>query len=136
MSPSPSPISLVSRLNQWRVAVCAGGLLALAAAGSAQARDVHWSIGIQSPGVSVGVSSQAPVVVYPQPVYVYPQPVYQVRPPQRGYVQPVVVYPAAPVAVWGHPGHGHRHGHKHRPDRWDRDGDLHGRHDLEDRRWR
>ena len=135
MSPSPS---FLSRLSRWPVAACAGGLLALAAAGSAQARDVQWSIGIQSPGVSVGVSSHAPVVVYPQPVYVYPQPVYQVRPPQRGYVQPVVVYPPAPVAVWGHPGygHGHRHVHKHRPDRWDRDGDRHGRHDRDDRRWR
>lgn len=118
------------------------GVLALTVAGHAQARDVHWSIGIQSPGVSVGVSSQAPVVVYPQPVYVHPQPVYvhpqqvyPLRPPRAGYVQPVVVYPSAPVAVWGPPayGHGHRHGHKHRPDRhdrWERDDDRH------DRRWR
>jgi len=115
------------------------GLCALGAASVAQARDVNWSIGIASPGVSVGVSNQHPVVVYPQPVYgapvygrpvyVQPQPVYQVR-PMPGYVQPVVVHPYPPVAVYGPPMHGHKHKHKHRHDRdrWDRDDDH--------RRWR
>lgn len=107
------------------------GLCALGAASVAQARDVNWSIGIASPGVSVGVSNHRPVVVYPQPVYVYPQPVYQVR-PVPGYVQPVVVHPYPPVVMYGPPGHGHKHKHRHghRPghDRWDRDDDH--------RRWR
>lgn len=125
------------------------GLCALGAAGLAQANDVNWSIGINSPGVSVGVSNNRPVLVYPQPVYgapvygapvygrpvyVQPQPVYQVRPmPSYGYVQPVVVHPYPPVTVWGPPGHdrGHRH-HRHGRDRWDRDGDRDGDY----RRWR
>ena len=116
------------------------GLCALGAASVAQARDVNWSIGIASPGVSVGVSNHRPVVVYPQPVYgqpvygqpvyVHPQPVYQVR-PMPGYVQPVVVHPYPPV-VYGPPGHGHkhkhRHGHRHGNERWERDDDH--------RRWR
>lgn len=122
------------------------GLCALGAAGVAQARDVNWSIGIESPGVSVGVSNHRPVVVYPQPVYgapvygapvygrpvyVHPQPVYQVR-PVPGYVRPVVVHPYPPTVVYGRPGHGHkhkhRHGNRHDRDRWDRDDDH--------RRWR
>ncbi|WP_342129014.1 hypothetical protein [Hydrogenophaga sp. OTU3427] len=115
------------------------GLCALGAAGLAQANDVNWSIGLNSPGVSVGVSNSRPVLVYPQPVYgapvygapvyVQPQPVYQVRPmPSYGYVQPVVVHPYAPVTVWGPRGHGHKHKHRHGHDRWDRDDDG--------RRWR
>jgi hypothetical protein len=117
------------------------GLCALGAASVAQARDLNWSIGIDSPGVSVGVSNHRPVVVYPQPVYgapvygrpvyVHPQPVYQVR-PMPGYVQPVVVHPYPPVVVYGQPDYGrkhkHRHGHRHDRDRWDRDDDH--------RRWR
>lgn len=105
------------------------GLCALGVAGMAQARDLNWSIGIDSPGVSVGVSNHRPMVVYPQPVYVHPQPVYQVR-PMPGYVQPVVVYPYPPVVVYGPPGykHKHRHGHRHGNERWERDDDH--------RRWR
>lgn len=124
----------------------AAGLCALGASGLAQARDVNWSIGINSPGVTVGVSNHRPVVVYPQPVYgapvygapvygrpvyVHPQPVYPVR-PAPGYVQPVVVHPYPPVVVYGPPGYGHknkhRHGHRHGNDRWERDDDH--------RRWR
>jgi hypothetical protein len=115
------------------------GLCALGAASMAQARDVNWSIGINSPGVSVGVSNNQPVVVYPQPVYgapvygrpvyVQPQPVYQVR-PVPGYVQPVVVHPYPPVVVYGPPPYGHKnkHRHGHGRDRWERDDDH--------RRWR
>ena len=129
----------------------AAGLCALGAASVAQARDVSWSIGINSPGVAVGVSNHRPVVVYPQPVYgapvygspvygapvygrpvyVHPQPVYQVR-PMPGYVQPVVVHPYPPVVVYGQPRHvykdKHRRGHRHGNDRWERDDDH--------RRWR
>lgn len=101
----------------------------------AQARDnVHWSIGVQSPGVSVGVSN-APPVVYGYPSYSYPSygyPVYEPR-PVVVYPRPIVVQPR-PVVVerypvyvapgpWGYReprGHWHKHrGHKH--DRWDRD---------------
>ena len=132
-----------STSRSWlgRGLACVAGLCALGAASVAQARDVNWSIGIASPGVSVGVSNHRPVVVYPQPVYgapvygrpvyVHPQPVYQVR-PMPGYVQPVVVHPYPPVVVYGQPDYGrkhkHRHGHRHDRDRWDRDDDH--------RRWR
>lgn len=80
----------------------AAGVWALSA-GAAQARDgrdVYWSIGVNQPGVSVGVSNAPPavyrqrpqVVVVERPVVVQQRPVvvYQTRP----YVvtQPVVVY--------------------------------------------
>ncbi len=55
------------------IAAAAGvGLALLAASGAAQARDVFWSIGVNSPGVSVGVGA-GPGVIYSPPVtYVAP----------------------------------------------------------------
>ncbi|MBS3996535.1 MAG: hypothetical protein KGZ67_04255 [Hydrogenophaga sp.] len=112
--------------------------------GTAQARsgsDVYWSIGVQSPGVAVGVSNAPPVVVHqsypsysPYPVYQQPRPVYQQRPIviqhapvvihqpyPYPYVRPIVVAPAPSY----HPGRGHgprrgwddHRGHKHKHDR-------------------
>jgi hypothetical protein len=121
--------------------------------GAAHARggdDVYWSIGVNSPGVAVGVSNAPPVVVHqsypsytPYPVY-QPRPVYQ-RPiviqhnpvvvhqpyPYR-YVQPVVVAPQP----YYHPGRGHQHhwkghhgrGHDRHDRDWDDDRRGHGRH--------
>lgn len=105
----------------------------------AQARDsVHWSIGVYSPGVQVGVSNAPPVVYGYPPAYSYPAypaygyPVYEPR-PVVVYPRPVVVHPR-PVVVerypvyvgpqpWRHGpprghwhkhrgGHGHGHGHR------------------------
>lgn len=88
--------------------VLAAGALGLA--GVAQARsDVYWSIGMGSPGVSVGVSNAPPVYYAPQSVYVQPAPVY-VRPrpvyvtPPAYYAPPRVIYRPAPV-YYGPPGH-------------------------------
>ncbi len=103
---------------------------AWALSGTAQARDnIHWSIGINSPGVAVGVSN-APTVVYSYPSYGYP--VYHEPRPVVVYPRPVVVHPR-PVVVHSYPvyvqpqpywnGHrGHKHWHKkhHRGHRgWD-----------------
>jgi len=87
----------------------AGVVAALSAAGTAQANDVYWSIGIHQPGVHVGVSNAppAPVVVYPAPhvIHVPPRVVY--GPP------PVVVYPHPVYRTgWAPPGHA-KHWHKH-----------------------
>lgn len=105
----------------------------VAAAGSAHARDVYWSVGVQAaPGVSVGVANhRTPVYVQPAPVYVQPVPVY--TPPPVVYTPPPVVYTPAPVyyaqpvyrtvapAYYGPPGH-----HKHRK-HWKKHG--RGHHD-------
>ncbi len=104
-------------------------LLALCAAGLAQARgDVYWSVGVNAaPGVMLGVGNVGPV--YAQPVYVAQQPVY-VAPPPVYYRPAPVYYSAAPVYYnpapvyynaapvhYGPPGHWkhkHRkHGHWH-----------------------
>ncbi len=108
--------------------------LALAAVGTAQARDVFWSVGVHAaPGVHVGVGNHrpvAPVVVAPQPVIVpqvvYTQPQVVYTQPQVVYTQPQVAYPGgiyfaqpAPVVVYRNgwaprsQWDGHRH-HKHR----------------------
>ena len=94
------------------------GLCALGAASVAQARDLNWSIGIDSPGVSVGVSNHRPVVVYPQPVYVQPRPYYR--------------------AGWGHgprwdDRHDRRHWKHRHHDRYDRHGRGDDRWDDDDR---
>lgn len=95
------------------------------AAGAAQARDVHWSIGIHAPGISVGVGT--PVYGhrhYAPPVYVTPAPVYYGAP---RYVSP---------ARWDADRDGipNRYDRVYNP-RWDRDGDgVPNRYDRHDRR--
>ncbi len=100
------------------LAVLALAAGAWALSGTAQARDnIHWSIGINSPGVSVGVSN-APAVVYGYPSYGYP--VYYEPRPVVVYPRPVVVHPRPVVVhsygypVYRHPGHSHWKGHGHR----------------------
>lgn len=120
-------------------ALAAGAWALSVSASNAHAGDVYWSVGVQSPGVVLGVSNAPPPPVYVQrqrPVYVQPAPVV-VYPGYR-HVQPVVVAPApvyyrgAPqyvvVEQWAAPigrrdgrywregkrrGHGHK-GHGHR----------------------
>lgn len=88
------------------------------AAGSANAGDVYWSVGISSPGIGTVISNAppAPVYVAPAPVIYAPQPVVYTPPPRviyrpvPVYAAPRVVYQPVPVVVRGH-GHGH---YKHR----------------------
>jgi hypothetical protein len=139
MKAAISPHSPRSRHAHWLRSLMLTALVAGAgvlSSGQAQARDdVYWSIGVQSPGVAVGVSNAPPppVVVHPAyPVYTphtaYPAyPVYQPRPV---YQRPIVVQPA-PVVVHPYP-YGHvrpvvveRPWRGHGP-RWDDHG--HGRH--------
>ena len=86
--------------------------LAIGAAGSAQAHDgLNWSIGISSPGVSIGVVS-APQLLYPPPVYAPAYPVV-VAPRPIYYVAPT--YYAAPhwrPAHFAHPGHPYAFGYR------------------------
>ncbi len=89
----------------------AGAWAASAVVSEAEARDnVYWSIGIQSPGVAVGVAN-APPVVYGPPAYYY-QP------------RPVVVYPR-PVVVAPQPIY---HYDDHRPRHWKKDRHWHKGH--------
>lgn len=125
------------------VALVAGAWAVSTLGGVAHARDnVYWSIGVDSPGVSVGVSNAppvryyhpAPVVVAPPPVVYAPPPPVVVYPPSRSVrAYPPVVYYAPPPVVYGPPpGHWHKPRHWKGPDRWQRD-DRHWRDD-DDRR--
>lgn len=91
-------------------------LAVLGFAGAAQARDnVYWSIGVESPGIAVGVTNARPVYVQPAPVYVYPQPVYVQ--PAPVYVQPRPVYVVPAPVYYGRPYGWHKkHGHHDRDD--------------------
>ena len=103
-----------SRAKRWvamaGIAVAAG----LGLAGQAQARDVHWGVGVGVPGVTIGVGN-APVYYPPAPVYYAPpRPVYYAPP------RPVYYAPPPPRYYYGegryyreHPGRGHGRGHRH-----------------------
>lgn len=103
------------------MAALAAGAWALSVGMSnAHARDVYFSVGVDSPGVSVGVSNLPPPrVVHRRPVYVEHAPVYSR--PGYGYVRPVVIAPQ-PVYVQG--------GWAYRGDRYDR----YDRYDRRDNR--
>lgn len=97
--------------------LAAGAWALSGTATQAQARDnVYWSIGVNSPGVSVGVSN-APPVVYGYPSYGYP--VYDPR-PVVVYPRPVIVHPR-PVVVQSYPVYAY-------PPQW--------RHDRPPKHWR
>ncbi len=78
------------------------GLAGLLSVANAQASDVYWSIGVQSPGAVVTLAN-APRVVYASPVMVVPAPMYHTGWP---------------------PGH-RKHWKKHHR-RWDDDDHRHG----------
>ena len=112
------------KFNRSVFTSAAAAVLAVAALGvtsAAHANGVAWSVGIASPGVSVGFTNAPPVYVQPAPVYVQPQPVYM-HPRPVYYQQPAPVYVAPPVyvrpaPVYYGPGywrHGHGYGHWHR----------------------
>ena len=117
------PASAWARLmSMAALAIGAWGL----SASQAHANDVHFSVGVHAPGVSVGVSNHPPVIYHrppvyyaPPPVYYAPPPVYYAPPPVYRGVRPVVVTP--PPIYYDHD-HGHRkhwkHKH-HRHDDWD-----------------
>jgi hypothetical protein len=110
--------------------VAAGVALAASAmAGSAQARDVSWSVGLSSPGVNVGLSNGLPMY---QPVYQESYPVY-VAPPPVVYLRSAPAYRFAPryiQADWRYAGNGRRWQHgqqRHEGERFGRDHQGHGR---------
>jgi hypothetical protein len=111
----------------------AGGVWALSVGMSpAQARDdVYWSVGVQSPGVQVGVSNAPPAPVYvqrprprpiyvqPAPVVVYPAPVYYGQPSRIVYVDQWAVPIGRDYDHRGRRGKHRGHGHGHdRDDDW------------------
>ena len=101
---------------RWWLASAGVAVAALGAAGSAQARDVVWSVGIGAPGAQVIVGNAPvymapPVVVHAPRYYRSPAPVYHSSPV---YVGPPVVYAPRPIYYEPAPHfRGHRHGRGH-----------------------
>ena len=133
----------MSLLSAWRrssslarglamAALAASGWALSAGASQAHARDVYWSVGVNSPGVSVGVSNAPPprVVVHPRPVYVEPAPV--VVYPGHRHPRPVVVAPARVVYA---DDYGYREYHHYHYDRRDRRDRWEERRRIRHERW-
>lgn len=96
-------------------ALVAGAMLAVPSANAATA----WSLGINLPGVAVGVAEPGPVYYEPAPVYVSPPPVYYRPPPPPVYYRPAPpVYYGPPAAVYYEPEYRRGYRHHHRRD-WD-----------------
>ncbi|MGO4393318.1 hypothetical protein AB4Z46_18350 [Variovorax sp. M-6] len=103
---------------KWAAAgvIAAGALFATASASAA----VGWSVGVNVPGVAIGVATPqpyyAPAPVYyppPQAYYAPPPPVYY-RPAPPVYYRPAPVYYAPPPAYYRPaPGYYRHHGHGH-----------------------
>lgn len=101
-------IATVGR-RAWRAGLATAALAAglNGACGAAQAGEVYWSLGVQSPGVVLSTGNWAPpVYAVPAPVVVYPQP--RMLPP------PPPVYQLG----WVPPGHRHHHHHWRDDDDW------------------
>lgn len=129
MTTMTTPHSM-SVLSAWRrssglarglamAALVAGAWALSVGASKAHARDVYWSVGVDSPGVSVGVSNAPPprVVVHPRPVYVEQAPV--VVYPGHRHPRPVYVAPAPVVYVGDYGYRGDRHYRHDRHSRWE-----------------
>ncbi|MDM0074890.1 hypothetical protein QTH90_10895 [Variovorax sp. J2P1-59] len=113
---------------KWAAATAiAAGALFVAASANAE---VNWSVGINVPGVAVGVAEPAPIYYEPAPVYSRPAPiyyqpappVYYQRPPPPAYYAPAPVYYGPPAPYYDGRGERWRHRHHHGRD-WDGRGD-------------
>ncbi|VTU23976.1 MULTISPECIES: hypothetical protein [unclassified Variovorax] len=87
-------------------AVAAGALFAATSASAG----VAWSVGINAPGIAVGVAAP-PVYYAPAPTYYAPAPAYYAPPV---YYRPAPVYYAPPVYYRPAPGYYRHYGpHRH-----------------------
>jgi len=97
-----------STLFKWAAAgaVAAGALFGMASANAA-----NWSVGVNVPGIAVGVASPQPYYA-PPPVYYAPAPAYVA--PAPVYYRPAPVY-VAPPPVYYRPAPGYYHRHHRGP---------------------
>ena len=96
-------------------AVAASALFATAAANA----QVNWAVGVNVPGVSVGVVEPGPVYYRPAPVYSPPPaPVYY-EPAPRAYYPPAYYRPVPVYDVQPGPGYWRREAWRHHHRDWD-----------------
>jgi len=105
---------------KWGAAcTLAAGALFAAASASAQ---VNWAVGVNVPGVSVGVAEPGPVYYEPAPVYSRPAPPVYYQSPPAYYRQPAPVYVRPEPVYYGPPAYyepGWRYRHHHHRRDWD-----------------
>ena len=114
----------MSRSSLLKIAA-AGAVASVALFGtaSASANGVSWSVGVNVPGVAIGVAAPQPYYVAPQryyapppQAYYPPAPVYYQQRPPVYYNNVAPVYYAPPPPVYYGPGPGYYHRHQHRRD--------------------
>jgi hypothetical protein len=85
-------------------------------ASSSRADNVQWSVGVGSPGVTIGMTNARPLPIFVQPqpysgqaapVYMHPGAIYTQQMPI--YVQPAPIYRSG----WAPPGRGYGKGQRH-----------------------
>ena len=99
-----------STFFKWAAAGAVAAAALFGASAATARSDVSWSVGINAPGVSLGVA--APTYYAPPPVYYAPPPVYY-RPAPPVYYRPAPVYYAPPPPVYYQPGPGYYRGYDH-----------------------
>lgn len=114
---NPGTVAVQSRGGLAAVRRACASVAATAAvwcmAGSVQAADVYWNIGVQTPGAVVELANAPRVYYSAPPVVLVPAPVYS-----AGWA------PAYPKSYWRKHKHRHRHDHSGRRgdgDRWERE---------------
>lgn len=101
-----------STILKWAAAGAVAASALFSAASANAHGGVNWSVGVNVPGVALGIAAPPvyynppPVYYNPPPVYYRPAPVYYAPPPvyygpPRGYYRP------GPGYYRGHGGHGH-----------------------------
>lgn len=115
-----------------------GAVVIAASTGAASANaGPNWAVGINAPGLVIGVAERAPVYYEPAPVYARPAPVYY--PPAPVYYRPAPPVTYAPAPVYYEPGYRGEGRRAYRTDweggrRWDRREWGHDRHERYERR--
>jgi hypothetical protein len=111
----------LSRSVAKAMAACALLIGVAAYSASARADDIYWSIGLGSPGVTIGMTNARPL-----PIFVQPQPQHYYVQPATVYVHPGAIY-AQPVPIYVQPRPVYQQG-------WAVQGRPHGKGPKHDRR--
>jgi hypothetical protein len=115
---NPATHGFLSRSFTKAMAATALLIGVVAYSASARADNVYWSIGLGSPGVTIGMTNARPLPIFvqPQPYYGQPSPVFMH--PGAIYSQQVPIYvQPRPVYQQGWAGQGRQHGKGKKNDR-------------------
>jgi hypothetical protein len=107
----------LSRSVVKAMAACALLIGVVAFSASARADNIYWSVGLGSPGVTIGMTNARPLPIFVQPQHYYVQPATLYVHPGAIHAQPVPIYVQQPRPVyqqgWAVQGRPHGKGPKH-----------------------